>query len=88
VVSVRFNDPDNLATCENFLRHAFPGQIERNGRSLALTFHAHSLTPAAQREVIERLLWAWRVSHHVSTNDGYVDSPEQNRGPGSYGVDT
>jgi hypothetical protein len=76
VVSVRFNDPDNLATCENFLRHAFPGQIERNGRTLAVTFHTSNLTVAAQSNVIERLLWAWRVSHHVDTDDGYLLPPE------------
>ena len=77
MVSVRFNDPDNLATCENFLRHVFPGHVERNGRVLALTFHAASLGPAAQRNVIERLLWAWRVSHHVDTDDGYLFPPSR-----------
>ena len=77
MVRVRFNDPDNLATCENFFRHAFPGQIERNGRVLALTFHAGSVAPVMQREVIERLLWAWRVSHNVDRDDGFVLVSEQ-----------
>jgi hypothetical protein len=77
VVSVRFNDPENLASCENFFRHVLPGEIERNGRILALTFHAANLARTAEREVIERLLWAWRVSNHIDTDDGFVLPSEQ-----------
>jgi hypothetical protein len=77
VVRVRFNDPGNLASCEEFLQHAFPGAVDRDGQELDLTFETGSLQPPAQRKVVERLLWAWRVSHHLGTEDGVVIAPEQ-----------
>ena len=72
MVRVRFNDPDNLASCANFFRHAFPGEVERNGRALDLTFRIDSLGPAAQERIVERLLWAWRRSHQIDNEDGFI----------------
>ena len=69
---VRFNDPDNLANCANFFRHVFPGEVERNGRALDLTFRDDSLKPAAQRLIVDRLLWAWRRSHQIDDDDGFI----------------
>jgi hypothetical protein len=74
---VRFNDPDNLVSCENFLQHAFPGAIKRDGRVLELTFRHARLASEHQRRVVERLLWAWRVSHRIDTDDGFVLLSEQ-----------
>ena len=72
VVRVRFTDPDNLTSCQSFLRHTFPGEIKRNGQALDLAFRHESLKPAAQRQVVERLLWAWRRSHRIDNDDGFI----------------
>ena len=72
MVSVRFNDPDNLASCANFLAHAFPGKIERHGHVLALEPRSGSLHRGTEQEVVGRLLWAWRLSHDIANDDGAV----------------
>ena len=75
MIRVRFNDPDNLASCENFMQHAFPGAITRDGKMLELTFPSGSLGPVTQHKVVERLLWAWRISHRIEPEDGFVPFP-------------
>jgi hypothetical protein len=72
VVCVRFHDRDNLASCESFLLLAFPGEIKRNGGGLELTFSRGGLARTAEYKVVERLLWAWRTSHGIKTDDGIV----------------
>ena len=81
MVRVRFNDPDNLASCEGFFLHAFPGDIKRNGNVLDLTFRRGSFGPTPERKVVERLLWAWRISHQINTDDGLVVLSEQPDAP-------
>jgi hypothetical protein len=71
VVCVRFNDLGNLTSCETFLQHAFPGTVERDGDVLTLTFRIE-LAPAAERNVVERLLWAWRTHDPMGPEDGFV----------------
>jgi len=77
VVRIRFNDPDNLASCESFLQHAFPGEIERSGNLLLLSFRRGSLGSSSERKVVERLLWAWRVSRRIEDDDGALLASEQ-----------
>lgn len=77
MVYVRFNIPENLVSCENFLSHAFPGEVERKQQVLALQFRGGSLDPTAQRKIVERLLWAWRISHKLDTDDGYIVAFDQ-----------
>ena len=72
MISVRFNDPDSLVSCVNFLAHAFPGAVERDGHVLALEFREPGLEKNAEEKVVERLLWAWRVSHDIESDEGVV----------------
>jgi hypothetical protein len=68
---VRFNDPDNLASCANFLAHAFPGEIERDGHVLELEIR-QGIHQGTEERVIGRLLRAWRLSHDIDDSDGVV----------------
>ena len=75
MIRVSFNDLDNLESCEGFLQHAFPGVVTRDDKVLELTFRGGSLAPVSQHKAVERLLWAWRVSHRVDPADGFVLAP-------------
>jgi len=74
MIRVRFNDPDNLASCERFLTHTFPGQTTRNTQDvvLTLTFRLGTLESQVERTVVERLLWAWRQARRIKVDDGYI----------------
>ena len=69
---VRFDDPDNLASCANFFAHAFPGDVKRDGQTLRLIFQSGNLQPAVQKQIVGRLLWAWRRSHLITHDDGFI----------------
>ena len=75
MIRVRFNDPDNLVSCESFMQHAFPGTVATDGNALELTLRAGNLGPMTQHKVVERLLWAWRISHRIEPEDGFVPFP-------------
>jgi hypothetical protein len=75
VVRVRFDDPDNLTSFQNFLEHALPGTTERDGDVLEVTLRA-VLAFAAERTVVERLLWAWHQDHGKS-GDGFIAEAEE-----------
>jgi len=76
VVCVRFNDLANLTSCENFLQHAFPGTVERDGDTLRLTLRAR-LAPIAERKIVERLLWAWRTDYGIEADEAFVVESKQ-----------
>jgi hypothetical protein len=78
VVRIRFNDFENLTSCQNFLQHAFPGSVERDGHALNVALRGGSLDPSAERTVVERLLWAWRQQHAIQTEDGVVVDASSN----------
>jgi hypothetical protein len=72
MVSVRFDDPQKLASCANFLRFAFPGEITRRPDELELEFTRGDFQPSAERAIVERLLWAWRAASGFSVRDGVI----------------
>ena len=82
MVRVRFNDPNNLASCESFLTHAFPGEATRNGQILVLTFRLETLQPTVETTVVERLLWAWRRARRRD-DDGFILPIDQEHPTGS-----
>lgn len=79
MVRVRFNDQDNLTSCANFLAHRFPGDVKKAGETLDLAIRVDSLPQAVQERIVERLLWAWRRSHQISDDDGFVLSVDRDK---------
>jgi hypothetical protein len=54
----------------------------RNGQALDLTFRTAGLEAATQKRIVERLLWAWRRSHRVANDDGFILPIDQESPPG------
>jgi hypothetical protein len=76
MISVRFDDPEKLASCANYLRFAFPGEIKRTPQGLDFLFTRGDFQPSAERAIVERLLWAWRTTLGFTVEDAVVEGVE------------
>lgn len=73
MVRVRFEQGESLASCANFLSHAFPGEVTQDGDELHLSFAYGQFQSHVEIRIVERLLWAWRIeNNHQRGEDGVI----------------